>query len=218
MKTGTRLPVVAMCQAAEVSRASYYRSLAGGKPCASRKDLDVRDQMHKIALEWPCYGSRRMKKELQARGVVVNRKLVQRLMAEDNLLCVAKRKFVVTTDSAHGLTVYPNWARSKVLRAVNQLWVADITYIRLEEEFVYLAVVLDAYSRRVIGWNRLFLGRLRSRRACLRFTGWVQYAMKEARPSTTSHRTADGWLTGCLSPGVHFSYSGGSECGLQNSC
>ena len=142
-----------MCQAAEVSRASYYRSLAGGNLRAGRKDLDVRDQMHKIALEWPCYGSRRMKKELQARGVVVNRRRVQRLMAKNNLLCVAQRKFVVTTDSAHGLTVYPNAARSKVLSAVNQLWIADITCIRLEEEFVYLAVVLDAYSRRVIGWN-----------------------------------------------------------------
>ena len=75
------------------------------------------------------------------------------LMAEDNLLCVAKRKFVVTTDSEHGLRVYPNLAGSMVLSGINQLWVADITYVRLEEEFVYLAVVLDAHSRRVIGWN-----------------------------------------------------------------
>jgi transposase InsO family protein len=74
-------------------------------------------------------------------------------MREDNLLCVAKRKFVVTTDSAHGLQVYPNRAATMVLTDVDQLWVADITYIRLEEEFVYLAVILDAYSRRVIGWH-----------------------------------------------------------------
>jgi putative transposase len=74
-------------------------------------------------------------------------------MREDNLLCVAKRKFVVTTDSAHGLKVYPNRAGSMILTGVDQLWVADITYIRLEEEFVYLAVILDAYSRRVIGWH-----------------------------------------------------------------
>jgi putative transposase len=78
---------------------------------------------------------------------------VQRLMREDNLLCVSKRKFVVTTDSAHGLNVYPNLAATMVVTGVNQLWVADITYIRLEEEFVYLAVILDAYSRRVIGWR-----------------------------------------------------------------
>jgi putative transposase len=90
--------------------------------------------------------------ELKARGWEVNRKRVQRVMREDNLLCVAKKKFVVTTDSGHGLRVYPNLAESMVLTGVNQLWVADITYIRLEEEFVYLAVILDAYSRRVIGW------------------------------------------------------------------
>ena len=152
MRTGTRLPVVAMCQAAEVSRASYYR-LISKKPCPNRQDLHLRDQMHRIALEWPCYGSRRMKKELGERGILVNRKRVQRLMAEDNPLCVAKRKFVVTTDSEHGLRVYPNLAGSMVLSGINQLWVADITYVRLEEEFVYLAVVLDAHSRRVIGWN-----------------------------------------------------------------
>jgi transposase InsO family protein len=115
--------------------------------------MDVRDQMQKVALEWPSYGSRRMARELKARGWEVNRKRVQRLMREDNLLCVAKRKFVVTTDSAHGLTVYPNQAASMTLTGVDQLWVADITYIRLEEEFVYLAVILDAYSRRVIGWH-----------------------------------------------------------------
>src|SRR5438445_11877404 len=74
-------------------------------------------------------------------------------MQEDNLLCVSKRRFVVTTDSAHGLKVYPNRAASMILTGVDQLWVADITYIRLEEEFVYLAVILDAYSRRVIGWQ-----------------------------------------------------------------
>jgi transposase InsO family protein len=90
---------------------------------------------------------------LKARGWEVNRKREQRLMREDNLLCVVKRKFVVTTDSAHGLKVYPNRAASMTLTGVDQLWIADITYIRLEEEFVYLAVILDAYSRRVIGWH-----------------------------------------------------------------
>jgi transposase InsO family protein len=94
-----------------------------------------------------------MTRELKARGWDVNRKRVQRLMREDNLLCVRKRKFVVTTDSAHGLKVYPNLAESMILTGVDQLWIADITYIRLEEEFVYLAVILDAYSRRVIGWH-----------------------------------------------------------------
>ena len=140
-----------MCEVAGFSRAGYYRFLDPAKPTPA--DMDLRDEMQKIALEWPSYGSRRITQELKARGWEVNRKRVQRLMREDNLLCVVKRKFVVTTDSAHGLQVYPNRAASMVLSGVDQLWVADITYIRLEEEFVYLAVILDAYSRRVIGWH-----------------------------------------------------------------
>lgn len=151
MKTGTRLSVIRMCEVAGFSRAGYYRFLDPEKPAAA--DMDLRDEIQKIALEWPCYGSRRMVQELKARGWDVNRKRVQRLMREDNLLCVTKRKFVVTTDSAHGLKVYPNLAASIDPTDVNQLWVADITYIRLEEEFVYLAVILDAFSRRVIGWH-----------------------------------------------------------------
>jgi transposase InsO family protein len=134
-----------------VSRAGYYRFLDPVKPCPA--DLDLREEMQKIAVEWPSYGSRRLTEELKARGWEVNRKRVQRLMREDNLLCVVKRKFIVTTHSAHGLPVYPNLAGAMILTGVDQLWVADITYIRLAEEFVYLAVILDAYSRRVIGWH-----------------------------------------------------------------
>jgi hypothetical protein len=140
-----------MCEVARFSRAGYYRFLDPEKPAPA--DMDLRDEMQKMALEWPSYGSRRMTRELKARGWEVNRKRVQRLMREDNLLCVRKRKFVVTTDSAHGLKVHPNLAESMILTGVDQLWVADITYIRLEEEFVYLAVNLDAYSRRMIGWH-----------------------------------------------------------------
>jgi putative transposase len=140
-----------MCTVAGFSRAGFYRFQKPEKPAA--EDLEIREEMHKIAVEWPSYGSRRMTHELKARGWDINRKRVQRLMREDNLLCVAKRKFVVTTDSAHGLQIYPNRAATMVLTAVDQLWIADITYIRLEEEFVYLAVILDAYSRRVIGWH-----------------------------------------------------------------
>lgn len=151
MKTQTRLSVVRMCEVAGFNRAGYYRFLDPEKPAPA--DMDLRDEIQKIALEWPSYGSRRIKRELKDRGWEVNRKRVQRLMREDNLLCVVKRKFVVTTDSAHGLKVYANLAGSMILTGVDQLWVADITYIRLEEEFVYLAVILDAYSRRVIGWH-----------------------------------------------------------------
>jgi putative transposase len=140
-----------MCEVAGFSRAGYYRFLDPAKPAPM--DLELRDEMQKIALEWPSYGSRRITKELRDRGWKVNRKRVQRLMLEDNLLCVVKRRFVVTTDSAHGLKVYPNRVASMALTGIDQLWVADITYIRLEEEFVYLAVILDAFSRRVIGWH-----------------------------------------------------------------
>lgn len=141
-----------MCEVAGLSRASFYRCW-GAEDEPARRDVALRDAIQKIALEWPSYGSRRITEELRHRGWEVNRKRVQRRMREDNLLCLRKRKFVVTTDSGHALAVYPNLAPSLVLTGVDQLWVADITYIRLEEEFVYLAVILDAYSRRVIGWN-----------------------------------------------------------------
>jgi putative transposase len=151
VSTGTRLSVVQMCEVAGFSRAGYYRFQNPEKPVAEA--MKLREEMQKIAVEWPCYGSRRMARELRDRGWDINRKRVQRLMREDNLLCVAKRKFVVTTDSGHEWKVYPNLAASMLLTDVDQLWIADITYIRLEEEFVYLAVILDAYSRRVIGWH-----------------------------------------------------------------
>jgi len=114
--------------------------------------MELRDAIQRIALEFPSYGWRRMTAELQRKGWAVNHKRVYRWMREDNLLCLRKRKFVVTSDSDHDLPVYPNLARALVLTGLNQLWVADITYIRLELEFVYLAVILDAFSRRVIGW------------------------------------------------------------------
>ena len=114
--------------------------------------MALRDALQQIALEFPSYGWRRMTAELQRKGWAVNHKRVYRRMREDNLLCLRKRKFVVTTDSDHRWPVYPNLARSLVLTGLDQLWVADLTYIRLEWEFVYLAVILDAFSRRVIGW------------------------------------------------------------------
>ena len=115
-------------------------------------EMEIRDEMQRIALEFPAYGYRRITAELQHRGFDINHKRVLRMMHQDNLLCVRRRAFVVTTDSRHHLPVYPNLARALRLDAINQLWIADITYIRLRTEFVYLAVVLDAFSRRVIGW------------------------------------------------------------------
>jgi putative transposase len=152
VKTGTELSVAQMCTLSGFSRAGYYRSLTP-PPKHTPEDLKLRDAIHKAALDWPVYGSRRMARELKKLGWKVNRKRMQRLMREDNLLCLAKRRFVVTTDSAHPLPVYPNLPPTMEVTGINQLWIADITYIRLEEEFIYLAVILDAYSRRVIGWS-----------------------------------------------------------------
>ena len=150
MKLATPIPLGRLCELGQVSRAGFYRWQQA--PTAVDPDLDLRDEMQRIAVEFPYYGWRRMQKELKDRGWVVNHKRVRRLMREDNLLCLRRRKFVMTTDSNHDRPVYPNLAAGLELSGLNQLWVADITYIRLELEFVYLAVVLDAFSRRVIGW------------------------------------------------------------------
>src|SRR5665213_383193 len=151
VKTGRKLTAKRMVKLAGVSRASFYR-FAGETGPGPDPDMDLRDAIQRIALEWPSYGRPRITAELRRRGWTVNAKRVHRLLREDNLLCVRKRKFVVTTDSNHGRKVYPNLARGLVLTGVDQLWRSDITYIRLRDEFVFLAVILDAYSRRVIGW------------------------------------------------------------------
>ena len=133
-----------------MSRAGYYRFI---KPVADKaEEMELRDGIQKLALEMPAYGYRRITAALRRAGWVVNHKRVLRLMRADNLLCLRRRAFVRTTDSDHELRVYPNLARAMKLSGLNQLWVADLTYIRLQLEFVYLAVILDAFSRRVIGW------------------------------------------------------------------
>jgi transposase InsO family protein len=139
------------CQLAQVSRAGFYRHYAEHEP--RQADVALRDQIQRIVLENRCYGYRRVTAELGHRGVVVNHKCVLRLMRLDNLLAVRKQRYVFTTDSRHTYAVYPHLAARLVLTATNQLWVADITYVRLRETFLYLAIVLDAYSRRVIGWE-----------------------------------------------------------------
>lgn len=141
----------ALCQMTGLHRAGFYRWRVPRQ--AMPVEMEIRDQMQKVALESPAYGYRRVTFELQRRGFTVNHKRILRMMREDNLLCVRRRRFVVTTDSRHNLPVYPNLARQMTPTTINQLWVADITYIRLRTEFVYLAVVLDAFSRRVIGWS-----------------------------------------------------------------
>ena len=144
------MTVERMCQLGGLSRSGFYR--IGSKSEDGDRDLELRDAIQRIAVEFPSYGRPRITEELRRRGWCVNPKRVYRILREDNLLCLRKRKFVVTTDSGHGLRIYPNLARGLMPSGIDQLWVADLTYIRLEVEFVYLAVVLDAFSRRVIGW------------------------------------------------------------------
>jgi putative transposase len=139
-----------LCRAAGVSRAGYYRFLRRAQPQES--DMDLRSQIQQVALRWPAYGYRRVHAELLRQGWRVNHKPILRLMRVDNLLCMRRRKFFLTTNSRHGLPIYPNLAEAMVLTDIDQLWVADITYIRLQAEFVYLAILLDAFSRRCIGW------------------------------------------------------------------
>ena len=145
------LSIERMCYLAQVSRAGFYRSLA--KQLPAEEDLEVRAAIQEIAIKHGRrYGYRRITAELRRQGMQVNRKRVARIMRDDNLLAIQPRAFVVTTDSRHELQVYLNLAGRMNLSGVNQLWVADITYIRLQREFVYLAVILDAFSRKVVGW------------------------------------------------------------------
>jgi len=151
VKADRGLTIERMVELGLVSRSGFYRFEEDGPPRRD-SDMELRDAIHRIALEWPSYGRPRITAELRRQGWTVNPKRVRRLLREDNLLCLRKRKFVVTTDSNHGRKVYPNLAGKMILTGVDQLWVADITYVRLQEEFIFLAVILDAYSRRVIGW------------------------------------------------------------------
>jgi transposase InsO family protein len=145
------LTVERMCVLAGVSRAGYYRRWQASAP--RQEETAVRDAIQRVALANRRYGYRRIAAQLRRDGLVANHKRVLRLMRQDNLLCLRKRHFVpVTTDSRHAWRVVPNLARGLVPTGLDQLWVADITYIRLLEEFAFLAVLLDAFSRRVIGW------------------------------------------------------------------
>jgi len=146
------LSIERMCYLAQVSRAGFYRSLSEQMPV--EEEMEVRSAIQRIAVEHRRrYGYRRITAELRRRGMLVNHKRVARIMREDNLLAVQPRAFVVTTDSHHQLEVYLNLASRMKLTGINQLWVADITYIRLHREFVYLAVILDSFSRKVVGWE-----------------------------------------------------------------
>jgi putative transposase len=146
------LSIERMCQLVAVSRRSFYRLLKEGRPV--EEEMEVRSAIQQIALEHRRrYGYRRITAELRHRGMQVNHKRVVRIMWEDDLLAIQPKRFKITTNSNHKFEVYLNLASRMKLNGVNQLWVADITYIRLKAEFVYLAVILDAFSRKVVGWS-----------------------------------------------------------------
>jgi putative transposase len=146
-----RLSIEHMCQLVAISRRGFYRSLRNREP--AEEETEVRSLIQQIALEHRRrYGYRRITAELHRRGVQVNRKKVARMMRDDNLLAIQPKRFVLTTNSHHDCEVYLNLASRMRLTGINQLWVADLTYVRLKGEFVYLAVILDGFSRKVVGW------------------------------------------------------------------
>jgi putative transposase len=139
------------CRVAELSRAGFYRNYEEHSP--QQADVELRDTLQKIVIENRFYGYRRVTAVLNQQGLAVNHKRVLRLMRADNLLALRKKRYVLTTDSHHPFAIYPNLVPRLVVTGIHQLWVADITYIRLRETFLYLAVILDAYSRKAVGWE-----------------------------------------------------------------
>lgn len=155
------LSVARACELMAVPLSTYYyareltlpgseRAIAAAK--AAAETMELRDRIEELCLEFSYYGYRRVTAQLQREGRQVGKKRVRQIMREESLLCHVKKAFVVTTDSNHGLKSYPNLLRELAITGIHQVWVADITYIRLKREFIYLAVILDSYSRRVIGW------------------------------------------------------------------
>ena len=143
--------VTEACRGVGLSRAGFYRHYEEHAP--AQADMELRDAIHKIALDHRFYGYRRVTAALQQQDWAVNHKRVSRLMRADNLLALRKKRYVLTTDAHHPFAIYPNLVPRLVVNSINQLWVADITYIRLRETFLYLAVILDAHSRKAVGWE-----------------------------------------------------------------
>jgi transposase InsO family protein len=132
-----------------VSRSWYYDR----QRRVPRDDTALQDEIEKIVVEFAGYGYRRVTRELERRGQIANHKRVLRIMRDKSWLCRLQRRSRRTTLSDHGLPVFPNLLKEAVITGLNQAWVADITYIRLPAEFVYLAAILDAHSRKVVGWH-----------------------------------------------------------------
>lgn len=144
------LPMTRLCTLFGISRSGYYAYR--GRNTDEEREVLLRDAIERLVLDFPGYGYRRVTRQLQRDGWNVNHKRVLRVMREESLLCQLKKRFVTTTNSGHMRPIYPNLLANCALNGLNQAWVADITYIRLPTTFVYLAAILDAYSRRCIGW------------------------------------------------------------------
>jgi putative transposase len=134
-----------------MARSSYYYQETQYLQ-KQKDDADLRDKVEEIVVEHPRYGYRRVTAQLKREGMIVNHKRVLRIMQEESLICKIKKKWITTTDSKHKYPVYPNLLKDAKITGVNQAWVCDITYIRILTAFVYLAVILDVFSRKVIGW------------------------------------------------------------------
>ena len=131
-----------------LARSTFYSSPMGQQP----KDAQIIEKIAEICVEYPRYGYRRVTIQLRREGFVVNHKKALRIMREQGLSVRPQRRYVATTDSSHDGPIFPNLAKSFVPIGPNQLWVADLTYIAIARSFVYLAVILDAWSRRVVGY------------------------------------------------------------------
>jgi putative transposase len=155
LSDGLLLPTYWACRGLEVSRSGYYKWLRRPGEEASQNivEMDLMNQIQNIALEFPGYGYRRVTMELRNRGYLANHKHVLRIMREDNLLCLKKKFKPVTTISDHGLPIYSNLLKEVEITGPNQVWASDITYVQLSHEWIYLAVVLDLFSRKCIGWD-----------------------------------------------------------------
>jgi transposase InsO family protein len=150
--TAPSLSVRHLCALLNVNRAWYYARPVGARSDVETEAVRLRAAIERVVLAFPGYGYRRVTKALIREGWRVNHKRVLRVMREESLLCQLKRRFVPTTDSGHAWRTYPNLVKGMTFDAPDQAWVADLTYIRLPTTFVYLAAILDAYSRRCVGW------------------------------------------------------------------
>ncbi len=144
------VPTQRLCELMGVSRSWYYERPSAGEEV--HKDVALRDAIERIVLEFPGYGYRRVTAALGREGWSVNHKRVLRVMRKESLLCQIKRRFKATTNSAHAFAGYPNLIKDAEIDGLDQVWLSDITYVRLPTTFCYLATILDAYSRRCVGW------------------------------------------------------------------